>query len=235
MIESKYKIEKKVTKNELTEIKRWLKKESTIDKGFYHNWDIIENANLKNEIFIIKKESEVVGFLVWTDKEICAEIDIFEIKPEHRRKGIGEFFYVEFCKYLRQHNFCVVRLFCEPKESEKFWIRMNFIKFPDIKYSIPKLTYYKPLIEINKPTTEIDNDNKLELWNCEPHEIKNNEPKWSWNIDAEIFYPILNPYNPNWYIRLTKKGKIVKEEKVKRFDNNREIEFGSFIYIKEPF
>jgi hypothetical protein len=229
-------ITQKITENQLNEIKIWLKSEldeSINDSGFYYNWDIIEKAKNENEVFIIKNETEVIGFLVWTAKEIYVEIDIFEIKPSHRKNGIGAHFFNEVCKYWRKNNYSAVKLFCEPKESEKFWKKMNFIRFPDIRYSIPKLTYYKPLIKVNETTTEIDSQNKLELWNVEPHDVRNNSPKWSWNIDTENFIPILNPCNSNWYIRWTKNGQIVNENKVKRFSKNVEIEFGNFIYIRQ--
>ena len=44
---------------------------------------------------------------------------------------------------------------------------MEFRKFPKIGYSISELTYFKPLIEINEPAIEIDENNKLELWDLE--------------------------------------------------------------------
>ena len=236
MTKNQFNIKQKISKTELSEIKNWLHielKESPNDKGFYHNWNIIEQAYLDNKMFIIKNETSVIGFLVWTKKEICAEIDIFEIIPSYRKQGIGEYFFNEVCKYWLENNLKVLKLFCEPKESEKFWKKMNFIKFPDIKYSISELTYYKPLILTNKSGTEIDEKNKLELWNVEPYQIEKNEPKWTWNIDNENFLPFLNPCNPNWNIRYTKNGKILKDDKIKRFDENRNINFGEFIFIEK--
>jgi hypothetical protein len=233
---SNLEIRQEVTENELHEIKIWLKtevEESENDSGFFYNWNIIEKAKNGNEIFIIKNENEVLGFLVWSGKEICAEIDIFEIKPKHRKNGIGAHFFNEVCNYWQSNNYIVVKLFCEPKESEKFWKKMNFIKFPDITYSIPELTYYKPLIEIKETATEIDVNNNLALWNVEPDQIQKNNPKWTWNIEENNFTPILNPCDSNWNIRWTKNGKIVNENKVKRFSKNAEIEFDYFIYLKE--
>src|SRR5690606_39480172 len=49
-------------------------------------------------------------------------------------------------------------------------------------YSDPELTYYKPLIKINELTFE-DCENKLELWNLEPYQIKEQKAKWKWNIN----------------------------------------------------
>ena len=110
---------------------------------------------------------------------------------------------------------------------------MNFTKFPDINYSIPELTYYKPLFTTNPPTTEIDENNNLELWNVEPYQIKNVKPKWTWNIVTKDFLPILNPCNPNWNIRWTKNGNIIKDTKIKRFNRNKDVDCDSFVFIEE--
>ena len=96
MTENQFIIKQKISKTELNEIKIWLKTEldeSPNDKGFFYNWNIIEKAHLDNEMFIIKNETSVIGFLVWTKKEICAKIDIFEIKPTHKKQKIGEYFF----------------------------------------------------------------------------------------------------------------------------------------------
>jgi hypothetical protein len=233
---SNLEIKQEVTENELTEINIWLKsevEESENNTGFFHNWNKIEKAKNEKKIFIIKNETDVLGLLVWSSNEICVEIDIFEIKPSYRKNGIGGHFFYKVCKYWERNNYFVVKLFCEPKESEKFWKKMNFIKFPDINYSISKLTYYKPLIEIKETTNKNEINNKLELWNVEPHQIKNINPQWTWNIEENNFIPILNPCNPNWNIRWTKKGKIINENKVKRFSKKTKIEFNTFIYISE--
>lgn len=236
MIVNQFTIKQKISKTELAEMKVWLEtelEEAENDFGFFNNWNIIERAYLDNKLFIIKSETLVIGFLAWTKKEICAEIDIFEIKPTHRNQQIGKYFIEEICKYWTKTNLKVVRLFCRPRESEKFWKSLNFIKFPDIRYSISHLTYYKPLIKINEPSSQIDERNKVELWNVEPHKIIDVKPEWTWNVHAENFLPILNPCDPNWNIRYTKNGIIIKESKIKRFDNNKIVDYDSFLFIEK--
>ena len=74
MTKNQFNIKQKISKTELSEIKNWLHielKESPNDKGFYHNWNIIEQAYLDNEMFIIKNETSVIGFLVWTKGNLC--------------------------------------------------------------------------------------------------------------------------------------------------------------------
>jgi len=232
-MKNQFEIKFKISFNELNEIENWLKKELLFSNiGFYHNWNLISKAHAENRIVIIKNKLEIIGFLIWSDFNVYAEIEIFEIKSEFRNIGIGKYFLIEVSSFFKSLNFSAIQLFCEPKDSEKFWKKMEFIKFPKLGYSISELTYFKPLIEINKTEIEIDENNKLELWDLEPYQIKDVKPKWTWNINAEKFIPILNPCNSNWNIRWTKNGKIIRENKVKRFSNNgNEIEFGNFLFL----
>lgn len=109
---------------------------------------------------------------------------------------------------------------------------MNFIKFPERGYSEPALTYYIPLIDINVSSeTNISLFNKLELWDLEPFQVGQQKPKWTWSI-GENAKSIIQPCNSNWKLRLTKDGKIIKDDKIKYFDRNEEIEVGPFLYIK---
>jgi hypothetical protein len=234
-MENQFEIKFEITNFELDEIENWLKKELYTSKnGFYHNWDIITRANSEKKIIILKNKINVIGFLIWSDYNIYVEIDIFEIRPEYRMKGVGKYFFYEVSFFFRNQNFFAIKLFCEPIESEEFWKRMEFRKFPKTQYSIPELTYFKPLIEINEPSVEVDENNKLELWDVEPHQKESTKPQWSWNINTDKFIPILNPCNSNWNIRWTKNGKIIREQKVKRFSiQGKEIEFGGFIFLKE--
>lgn len=232
-MKNQFKIKFEITSFELEEIENWLKAELlTSNNGFYHNWNLIKKAYSDNKIVILKNEINVIGFLIWCDFNIYAEIDIFEIKPEFRQRGVGKYFFNEVSTFFKSHNFSAIKLFCEPEESEKFWIKMKFRKFPKIGYSISELTYFKPLIEINEPAIEFDENNKLELWDLEPYQIKETKPKWTWSINTEIFLPILNPCNSDWNIRWTKNGKLIRENKVKRF-SNKEIEFGNFLFVEE--
>ena len=105
---------------------------------------------------------------------------------------------------------------------------MNFIKFPDRGYSDRPLTYYKPLLETNDPVgKESELSDKLELWDLEPYQIKEQKPRWTWKI-GENDKPIIQPCNRNWKLRLTIGGEVVKEDKIKYFDRNVEIDVGSF-------
>lgn len=229
-MKSKLEIKFEITNLELDEIGNWLK---STKSDFYGNWNIIVKAQSKNEIIILKEETNIIGFLIWSEIDKYITIDIFEIRLEYRKKGIGRLFFDKALKHFSDKDFFAIELFCRPEESEKFWKKMGFIKFPKTGYN-DELTYFKPLIEIKQNETEIDQNNKLELWDLEPYQVNQNKPKWTWNINSQEFIPIVNPCNSNWNIRWTKDGKIIKDHKVKYFSNDKnKIEFGSFVFIKQ--
>jgi len=224
------------TQSDLKEIEKWLIEEDIASgKGFYCNWTIIEKAYRNKKFITLNHNNLPIGFLVWSKGEIYSEIDIMEIKPENRNNGIGEFFFKKIADFFKEKGFLVIKLFCSPIESEKFWKKMGFIKFPERGFSEFYLTYYKPLIEIQK-TTKNNSDNKIELWNVEPYKVKNNEPKWTWEFNShleKLLLPIIQPCNCNWNLRWTKNGKLIKEDKIKYFSDNIRIVYSPFLFITE--
>jgi hypothetical protein len=226
------------TKTNFEDIRKWLIDEDrTLNKGFYCNWTIIEKAFNNNHLSTIEINNESVGFIAWSEGDIYAEIDIMEIKPELRFKGIGKEFFIKFSTSLKHQGFIAVKIFCSPPESERFWKKMGFIKFPDRGYTESDLVFYKPLIDVQINSFEEVAENKIELWNVEPHQIRDNQPKWTWNFetkDDKLLLPIIQPCNYNWNLRWSKNGKIIKEDKVKYFSTRKnKIDYSPFLYIKE--
>jgi hypothetical protein len=222
---------------ELKKIEEWLFGESkNSDSGFYYNIDIIKEAFTKDRLIILKKSKETVGFLVWRKDEIYITVDIMEIHPNYRNLGHGIFFIEQISTYFSNQGFVALKLFCAPEQSEKFWKKLKFIKFPNRGYSESELTYFKPLVQIKMPSTERDSDNRIELWNLEPHETRNQKPNWVWNFDNNTFdlsIPILQPCNSNWNICWIKDGLVQKEGKVKYFSKITQIDFDPFLFMKE--
>jgi len=233
-----YQFKQSPNQSDLKEIENWLIDEKNkSNEGFYSNWTIIENAFNNKKLITVKHNNLPIGFLVWSKGEIYAEIDILEIKPNLRNKGIGEKFFNQISNHFTSEGFLALKLFCSPRESEKFWKKMNFVKFPIRRYSESDLTYYKPLIDVLRCTETNDYLNKIELWNVEPNRIKNNEPEWTWKVESEtnkLMLPIIQPCDCNWNLRWTKNGKMIREDKVKYFalKNNR-IDYSPFLYINE--
>lgn len=217
----------------LHKIKLWLIEESQkTGEGFYCNWEIIEKSFLNNQLLIFHSNQEPIAFACWySGGDSYADIDIFAVHPHFRNKGIGKKFYKTVESYFKSKNYIAVKLFCSPAASEPFWKKMNFIKFPDRGYAESNLTYYKALIKVNNPTpSDSGLTDKLELWDLEPYEVTNQTPRWTWRI-SETEHPVLQPCNPNWKLRLTRNGKIIKEDKVKYFDRENLREVGPFLLI----
>lgn len=225
------------SQNELNEIERWLIDEyQNTKEGFYCNWETIKEAFMEKRLVTLNYQENSIAFLVWSKKEIYTEIDIMEVTPNYRRKGIGRNFVNQFSEYLTNKGFIAIKLFCKPRESEKFWKEMNFKKFPGCIRIARDLTYFKPLIKTHLPATSYNGKTRLELWNVEIYQIKNHKPKWVWTIpnDLKLSKPIIQPCNCNWNLRLTKNGNILKEDKVKNFAKKDEkICYNSFLYIQE--
>ncbi len=224
------------TRFDLEKIKEWLiEEEQESNEGFYCNWNIIEKAFNNDELITLNLKEKTVGFLVWSKGEIYAEIDIMEIKPDYRKQGIGKLFFEQISEFFKQKGFLVIKLFCSPRESEKFWKKMGFIKFPDRGYSESDLTYFKPLIKVQTIVENQETDDTVELWDVEPYQKNNNQPKWTWNINLDngkLKLPIIQPCNCHWNLRWSKKGEMIREDKVKYFDTTENrVEYSPFLYI----
>ena len=236
-MDSLFQINTKPSFKNLTEIKAWLLEEDEKTKqGFYCNWNVIEKSYENKELITFQNNDSTIGFITWSNCEMYAAIDIMEINPNCRKKGFGKLFYESVAEYFKSIDLIAIKLFCSPTSSEKFWKKMGFIKFPNRGYSESELTYFKPLIETNLPSGN-DYENKLELWDLEPYQLKDQKPKWTWKIEndnLEFSKPILYPCNRDWNLRWTKDNKVIKESKIKYFSNSdNEIEFSPFLYIKK--
>lgn len=148
------------SESDLKIIEKWLIEEDKKYKsGFYCNWNIIEKSFRSNELISLKCNENLIGFMIWSKGEIYIEIDIIEIQRGYRKKGFGKIFFEKIEEVFKGKNALAIKLFCEPKESEHFWKKMGFIKFPTRGYSESDLTYYKPLIDALE-STENPNDCK---------------------------------------------------------------------------
>jgi len=227
------------TNSDFLELKNWMIYEyNKFNDGFYCNWNIIENSYKDNEVITLSLNDKIIGFVYWSQDENLIHINIMEIHPDFRKMGLGKIFIEKLeIEFKEQGNIAIV-IFCEPRESEYFWRKMEFIKFPNRGWSESDLTFYKPLIKVLEANHDIKEDNKLELWNVEPYLSNKLIPEWSWSIkikNKKLITPIIQPCNRNWNVRWTINGKIIKEDKVKYFSNNFTIENGPFMYVEKLF
>lgn len=225
-------------KKDIKEILIWLEEEkNNSGSSFYSNKNIIEKAFEDGNSIALKKGKKDIGLIIWSGiDEIRADIDIFVIHPDYRAQGLGRFYYNETLKFFKIKGFKAVKLFCSPEESKYFWEKMGFIRLPECGRTENELTYYTILVD----TASIENlnrTNKIELWDVEPYEANEQNPKWIWYVkmkDGVLSYPIIQPCNCNWNLRWSKNGKVIREGKVKYFTNKDfELYFYPFLYIDE--
>ncbi|MBN2776501.1 MAG: GNAT family N-acetyltransferase [Bacteroidales bacterium] len=231
------KINLKPSKSDFLELENWLIDEyNKFDEGFYCNWNIIKDSYKNNEVITLCLNDKIIGFVDWSQDENVIHINIMEIHPDYRKMGLGKKFLAKLEAEFKEHGNIAIVLFCEPRESEHFWRKMEFIKFPNRGWSESDLTFYKPLINVLKSNHDIKNENMIELWNVEPYQSNKFSPEWSWSIETEnekLITPIIQPCNRNWNVRWTMNGKVIKEDKVKYFSNDFTIENGPFMFIEK--
>ncbi len=232
------------TDKQVSEIEKWLiaERQKTRD-GFYCNWNIIKSSFDNNELVTISLNNKTIGFATWrltTDK--TARIEIAEVKPTHRKKGIGKILTTQLLNFLTDKGVCVVDLQCSPDTSEPVWKRLGFVEFPD-----PPENYnfnsgdnkklYKILTEHLQTNSLQLADETIELWNDEPYTTNDNTPPtYLWNVEfidgtRKLSKPIIHPAHYEWRLRWRINGKTIKDDKIKRFKT--EIDFGTFIIIDE--
>lgn len=224
---------------QIAEIEKWLIEEHKTGSGFYCNWNVIQSHILKGNIAIISFHKESIGFITWRQtSEYTARIEIAEINPDYRRNGAGRKLVEELLLFFKNDNIKVVDLKCSPEKSEFFWKSVGFKEFPDPPKNYKfnpndKKRLYHILTDFLIPNNAIEDGEVIELWNNEPHATDNNSPTYIWDIRnyQTSFLPIIHPAHYEWRLRWKRDGRIIFDDKIKRFKN--EIDFGNFIIIKE--
>lgn len=239
----KYKINFSPTDKEISEIEKWLiDEDNKSGEGFYCNWNIITSSHRDKRLVSISHRNKAIGFATFyhsSDKTV--KIEIAEVKPTYRKKGVGKKLVDELLKDFKEKGFLLVHLQCSPETSEPIWKRLDFIDFPDppenYNFSISAdKQLFRILTDYLEPNNLVETGDKIELWNDEPYMTRNILPKYTWNIDfikdtRKLRKPIIHPGHYEWRIRWTSNGQIVVDDKVKYF--GIDIGFGTFIIIDE--
>lgn len=227
------------TKHQLTEIEKWLLNEShKTGEGFYCNWEIIESSFAKKNLATISQDDKTIGFITWhNNSDHTSRIDITEIKPTHRGKGLGQMLISKLLEKLKLKNIYAVKLECAPSSSEPIWRHLGFIDFPDHRFLWNKEN--KELYKILVPHLETQNltnfGESIELWNDESIGNQSLNSTWKWQLvfkegTRELVMPIIQPCHYDWRIKWTVNGVRIRDDKVKYFDK-KEIIFGDFLII----
>jgi len=228
------------SENHLNNIEEWLIEEyNRFNKGFYCNWNIITNAFTEKRLSVITENDIAIGFVVYRISDLTAEIDIAEIKPAERKKGIAKELINSTLDYFKTNGTLVTQLFCSPENSESFWKNMGFLNFPEFPHN-SQIKMFKPLIQTLKliDLSESENDDEIiELWNEEPYRAERIEPKWKWKLNFKkdgftLDKPIIFPAHYDWQICWRKGNLITEKDKVKYF-KSEEILNSNFIIIRK--
>jgi hypothetical protein len=217
------------TENDLEEIKNWLIEEwNSEGEGFYCNWNVIHSSFNDGAMVVFKVNAKAVGFAIYQICDVSVIIDIIEVIPSMRKKGIGkELLDCLFKNFICRDKF-IVYLQCAPESSESYWRRHGFIDFPEghLKHdSYSENTWlYKIITPSLKLSSKLETEDSVELWNFDPSLCKNQVPLAFWDISQEInsklTSPIISPCQADWRLKIVKEKSIVFDGKVKTFDNS---------------
>ncbi|PNW27231.1 GNAT family N-acetyltransferase [Formosa algae] len=231
-----YETKFKPSKIHLSQIEKWLIEElNETEIGFYNNWNRISKAFLNNNLIVITENDFAIGFLVYKTYEVIIEIDITELKPNYRNKGFGRKLIEDTLSEFKKNGMMICELFCSPKNSEPIWKSLGFENFPDFGYD-SKIRMFKTLVPTLKTSELNERNERIELWNMEPHLAERNNPEWTWNLNfkdnsRELIKPIIYPANYNWQLSWKTGTETKFKNQIKRYNSDR-IEFGNFIVIK---
>lgn len=235
----KYSVTFTPTDQQVNEIEKWLIEErDSSNEGFYCNWTIIKSFFKRGELAVLIVENNPIGFCCWRKtSELSGQINIFEIKPDFRGKGLGTLFAKELEKLFVSKNVCVIDLQCVPAESEEFWKKHSFIDVPfNIRYWDNQTKHlFKKLLPSLPEVSTHNGSNYIEIWDTEPIYTKHKESTWKWDINSDtgkLPLPIIQPCEKDWRIKLVTNNKIIIDDKIKRF-GNLEIDFGPYAIITQ--
>ncbi len=187
----------------------------------------------RNELIVLFRENELVGFSAYQFDYPVSKINVLEIVEKYRNKGFGKKLANTTLKEIQKKKGEVVELFCSPKNSESFWKVIGFKNLPETRINSGQIVMYITLIETLLPNQTDNNEETIELWDVEPHQTNRNEPKWSWKINSsELNKPIIQPTDCEWQICWKKGEKEMKKGKVKCFSSNQ-ISFGNYIILRD--
>lgn len=115
------------SREDLEKLRRMLERERDADprqEGFFNNWNIIEKHFHKSRLTVLHEEGRKnpVAFAALLKQEI----DMFWVKPDRRRAGIGRRFSDMICWAAESQGTPGLLLQRVRKEAIPFWIKMGY-------------------------------------------------------------------------------------------------------------
>lgn len=205
----------KPTEKHVFEIQKWLIEEwNKTNEGFYCNWGMIPKAFTEKRLSVITKNDYAIGFVVYKIFDFTADINIAEIKPSERKKGIAKKMINETLEFFKSNNILATQLFCSPENSESFWQRIGFLSFPNLPNE-REIRMFKPLVETLSSSQNMEMESTIRLWNCEPLQVNKTCPNWIWNLSfladkKTLTKPIIFVADFDWQMEISNNQKSEK-------------------------
>lgn len=118
---------------DLPKLEKWLQEEAarTGERGFLHNWNLIEKGIEEGHLHVLEVRGAPVAFLLGTD--------IMEVDPKHRGRGYGRalagYIFETYCQ-----DRAVLTIECAPTASLSFWQKLGFTQL-DTRETYPSTVY----------------------------------------------------------------------------------------------
>ena len=225
------------TSQHFEEIKKWLQQEDNLsNEGFFCQIDTIENSYRKNRLIVITQNNIAIGFLTYYYSDHIVNIEIAEVKPDERKRGIGKQLLQQSFDWFINNGALVAQLFCAPASSEKIWKRIGFSNFPNEIIKESRIYLYQILVETEEFYTREDETELIELWDFEDYQ---NElpPKWKWKVKRKgksnkLIKPIIHPCSDEWSVA-HKIGSEIREKRIMKNFDRRKHDGGYFLIVTD--
>lgn len=206
------------TNKNVDDIEKW-----GLEKSYLHS------SFRDKSLVVAEYDNEMIGFycLRAVKNDIAIKIETAEVKNEYRNKGIGKKMFEEiFIKYKNKKYYSFT-LYCSPKESQFYWMKLGFKYFPE-NIKSDKVEMFRAIKDINETITESElYPNTIEI-------IDDYGTSYKWKFDLkentnELISPIVLFGNYKWRMILTKENKILYSEQYRYFDRKNDVDSCIFI------
>jgi GNAT superfamily N-acetyltransferase len=138
----------KAREEHLAEIFAWLRaEEEQCGEGFYCHRDVIVSSFEAGEVYCAFCEGQIAGFVVHNRKSIGSAIDLLEVRPELRGRGLGKLLADDVTERLFAMGTEFIEVQCAPRSSERFWRNRGFTPVKNERCSpwdAPRLILFRP-------------------------------------------------------------------------------------------
>ncbi len=232
-----YEIIHSVTEQHLKEIEEWLsEKQNESVSPIYNHWDFISAKQKTNQMMCLKVDGSIIGFITWISdfSYPLQSIEYLVICDKFQDKGYGRILANSCFDLFREKGVKVVKLQSATEESDIFWKKMGFKRYPK-EYDNSKY-HYKFIVDPQKNIlANMAADEVIEVWDTYSSD-ENILPSYTFEIayetDSNILKtPIIMLCDDTWRMRWRRKNTILKDCKIKHFYKNGEFALYEILII----